>query len=191
MVNLAVTLTLVVGLWSVVDSGHATWAALSGTTENSGNTFQAGDVKIHDNDGGTQALLTFTNKRPGDVDNRCIYLTYTGSLSATVKMYASVSGLLAQHVNVTVTRGTQSTPTFGTCTGFTADAINYYGLGNGILYQGTLQDLPSTYAAGVADPVAGWTSATNTTYRFTVSLQDVNAAQGQTSGATFTWEARS
>ena len=190
MVNLAVTLTLVVGLWSVVDSGSATWAALSGTTGNAGNTFQAGDVKIHDNDGGTNALITFTNKRPGDIDNRCIHLSYTGTLSATVKMYASVSGLLADHINVTVTRGTQSSPSFGTCTGFTADAINY-GMGNGIVYQGTLSGLPSTYATGVTDPVAGWTSATSATYRFTVSLADVNAAQGQTSGATFTWEARS
>jgi hypothetical protein len=36
-------------------------------------------------------MFTSTNQRPGVVDNSCIRVNYAGTLSATVKMYASVS----------------------------------------------------------------------------------------------------
>ncbi len=189
--NLAITTALVFGMWSVADTGAQTWAALSGSTANAGNSFSAGTVALTDNDGGSTSMFTFTNQRPGVVDNSCIRVNYAGTLSATVKMYASVSGTLAPYVNVTVTRGTESSPTFDTCGGFTADAINYNGLGNGVLYSGPLSSFPTTYAAALADPAATWTSGTAASYRFSVQIADDNAAQGLDSQATFTWEARS
>lgn len=178
-------------MWSVADTGAQTWAALSGGTSNPGNAFSAGTVALTDNDGGSTPMFTFTNQRPGVVDNSCIKVNYAGSLAATVKMYASVSGTLAPYVNLTVTRGTDASPAFDACTSFTPDAINYNGLGNGVLYQGTLSAFPTTYAAALADPAASWTSSTSASYRFSVQIADDNAAQGLSSTATFTWEARS
>jgi hypothetical protein len=190
-VNLAITTALVIGMSSVADSGAQTWAALSGSTANPGNSFSAGTVALTDNDGGSTPMFTFTNQRPGVVDNSCIRVNYAGSLSSTLKMYASVSGTLAPYVTVTVTRGTDSSPAFDACTSFTPDAINYNGLGNGVLYSGPLSSFPTTYAAALADPAASWTSGTSASYRFSVQIVDDNAAQGLSSTGTFTWEARS
>lgn len=178
-------------MWFVADTGAQTWAALSGGTSNSGNAFSAGTVALTDNDGGSTPMFTFTNQRPGVVDNSCIRVNYAGTLSATVKLYASVAGTLAPYVNVTVTRGTDSSPAFDSCTSFTPDAVNYSGLGNGVLYSGPLSGFPTTYAGALADPAASWTSGTSASYRFSVQIADDNAAQGLSSTATFSWEARS
>ena len=65
-----------------------------------------------------------------------------------MRLYASVTGTLPQYLNVTVTRGSGAAG-FDNCTGFTADAGDYgYGPG-GVVYSGTLQAFPSTYAAGI------------------------------------------
>jgi hypothetical protein len=190
-VNLAVTTALVVGMWSLADTGAQTWAALSGSTVNTGNSFSAGTVALTDNDGGSTPMFTFTNQRPGVVDNSCIRVNYTGSLSATVKMYATVAGSLSPYVTVTVTRGTDSSPAFDSCTSFSADAINYNGLGNGVLYSGPLSSFPSSYATALADPAASWGSSSTASYRFSVQIADDNAAQGLSATAMFSWEARS
>ena len=187
--NLAITTALLVGVWSVVDTGAQTWAALSGTTANSGNAFSAGTVALTDNDGGSTPMFTFTNQRPGVVANSCIKVTYSGSLSATVKLYASVSGTLAPYLNVTVTRGTDLTPSFSSCSTFTPDALDYNGLGNGVLFSGTLSSFPTSYAAAISDPSASWTSGSTASYRFSVQIADINAAQGLSASSAFTWEA--
>jgi hypothetical protein len=190
-VNLAITTALVVGMWSLADTGAQTWAALSGSTANTGNSFSAGTVALTDNDGGSTPMFTFTNQRPGVVDNSCIRVNYAGSLSATVKLYASVAGSLAPYVNITVTRGTDASPAFDSCTSFAADTINYNGLGNGVLYSGPLSSFPTSYSTALADPAASWTSSTTASYRFSVQIADDNAAQGLSTTAMFSWEARS
>jgi hypothetical protein len=187
-VRLALTVVLVTGLWTV--AGEGTWAALSGTTANTGNTFSAGTVTMTDNDA-TGAMFTFTNQKPGVTDNRCITVNYTGSVDASVvKLYGTVTGTLAPYLNLTVTRGTHPTPSFSSCTGFVADTTNY-GSGPGVLFTGKLSTYPATYAAGLTDPLTPWTSSSTVAYRFTVDMDDTNAVQSLTSGATFTWEARS
>jgi hypothetical protein len=190
-VNVAITTALLVGAWSLADTGAQTWAALSGSTANSGNAFSAGTVALTDNDGGSSSMFTFTNQRPGVVDNSCIRVNYAGSLAATVKIYASVSGSLAPYVTMTVTRGTDPSPSFDSCSTFTPDALDYNGLGNGVLFSGPLSSFPTTYAGGLADPATTWTSGTTASYRFSVQIADVNAAQGLSCSSTFTWEARS
>jgi hypothetical protein len=174
-----------------VDTGAQTWAALSGSTANTGNAFSAGTVALTDNDGGSSPMFAFTNQRPGVVDNSCIRVNYAGSLSATVRMYASVSGTLAPYVNVVVTRGTDPSPSFKSCASFTPDALDYNGLGNGVLFSGPLSSFPTAYPGALADPAASWTSGTTASYRFSVQIADNNAAQGLSCTATFTWEARS
>lgn len=168
------------------------FGAFSSTTTNAGNTITAGTVAIADNDAGA-AMYSITNAKPGESVSKCIKVTYTGSLDADVHLYTtSTIGALGQYVDLTITPGTQTTPSFPSCTGFVADS-------GGALYTGTLANFATTknsYANGVVDyPGTGTKWATNESviYQVTASLQSSapEAAQGATTGAhTFTWEAR-
>ncbi len=182
---------LVVGVVGATLRG--TYSAFSSTTTNSGNAFSAGSVVLGDNDA-NGALLSLSNAKPGSSSTGCIKVTYTGSLAATVRLYASVSGSLAQYLTLTVTRGTDSGPSFNSCTNFTADSTNYIGSGAGVVYSGSLSAFPTTYAAGLVDPTSGspasWATSEAHSYKFVISLNDNNAAQGLTSNASFTWEAQ-
>jgi hypothetical protein len=171
-------------------AGAATFSAFSATTGNPGNQFAAGTVALADDDAGAALVSLPANARPGDSSTRCIRVSYSGSLAAQVRLYASVSGGLADHLTLTVTRGSQPTPSYPACTGFSADSGNYGYGANGIVYQGKLSGLPAGWAGGVADPAASWTNGDARSYRYTVSVDDTPAAQGLTASATFYWEAR-
>jgi hypothetical protein len=168
------------------------FGAFSSTTTNAGNTITAGTVAIADNDAGA-AMYSVTNAKPGESVSKCIKVTYTGSLDADVHIYTSSTiGALGQYVDLTITPGSQTTPTFPSCTGFVADS-------GGALYTGTLANFATTknsYANGVVDyPGTGtkWAANESVVYQVTATLQSSapEAAQGATTGAhTFTWEAR-
>ena len=168
------------------------FGAFSATTTNAGNTITAGTVAIADNDAGA-AMYSIPNAKPGESVSKCIKVTYTGSLDADVRIYTtSTIGSLGQYVDLTITPGTQTTPSFPSCTGFTADS-------GGALYTGTLQNFGSaknSYATGVVDyPGSGtkWTANESVVYQVTATLQSSapDTAQGLTTGShTFTWEAR-
>jgi hypothetical protein len=168
------------------------FGAFSSTTTNAGNTITAGTVSIADNDAGA-AMYSISNAKPGESVSKCIKVTYTGTLDADVHIYTtSTIGSLGQYVDLTITPGTQTTPSFPSCTGFTADS-------GGALYSGTLQNFGSTknsYATGVVDyPGSGakWAANESVVYQVTATLQSSapESAQGATTGShTFTWEAR-
>jgi hypothetical protein len=183
---------IVLGVVGLV-AGVGSYSAFTATTGNTGNSFASGTVAIQDNDGNT-AMLSLANAKPGDADTSCIKVTYTGSLASTVRLYGSMSGGMTSYMTLTITRGTDATPVFDSCTNFVPDATNYIGAGAGVMYQGPLGSFPSTYAGGVVDPTSGspelWTTNEEHVYRITVSLDDANAAQGLNGNATFTWEAR-
>ncbi len=168
-------------------AGFATFSAFSSTTSNSGNTFDAGSVVLGDNDLGA-AMYTVSNQKPGQSTVKCIKLTYTGTLDADVKLYTtSTVGASAQYIDLVVEKGTSDTSTFPNCGTFSSQST---------LYTGTLANFASTknsYANGiVAYPGAAtkWVAADTLVYRFTVSVQDSNSAQGATSGShAFTWQA--
>jgi hypothetical protein len=174
----------------------ATWSSFSATTANPSNSFSAGTVAISDNDAG--ATISASSMSPGSSTSGCIQVTYTGSLPAAVHIYASTTGSLAQYLNLTISRGTQSAPSFPSCTGFSADAANYVGAGAGVVYSGTLSAFATSYsdfASGLTDaPGSPQTWATNGahSYKFTLSLPSgaPSAAQGLSSSATFDWEAQ-
>jgi predicted ribosomally synthesized peptide with SipW-like signal peptide len=167
-------------------AGIGTFSAFSSTTDNTGNLFEAGTVYITDNDGGSSSLYNVTNQKPGDTVTSCIKVTYTGSLSATVKLYGSGVGALGPYVNLTIVEGTGG-GAFGNCTGFVA--------GGTVFGPAALSTFPTTYGGGVSTG-GTWTNPTTVTYQFTVTLADNNAANGQGSGPittglhSFTWEAR-
>ena len=171
-------------------AGAGTFSAFSATTGNPGNGFSAGTVTLADNDSGAALVSLPANAKPGDSSTRCIRVTYSGSLAAQVRLYASVSGGLADHLTLTVTRGTQGSSSFPSCTGFSADSGNYGYGSNGILYQGQVSGLPSNWAGGIADPAASWTNGSTHAYRYTVTVDDTPAAQGLSASATCNWEAR-
>lgn len=168
------------------------FGAFSSTTTNAGNTITAGTVALADNDAGA-AMYSISNAKPGESVSKCIKVTYTGSLDADVHIYTtSTIGALGQYVELTITPGTQTTPSFPSCTGFTADS-------GGALYTGTLANFASTknsYANGVVDyPGSGtkWAANESVVYQVTATLQSSapESAQGATTGShTFTWEAR-
>jgi hypothetical protein len=185
---------VVLGLMGVV-AGVSTFSAFTATTANAGNTFAAGSVVIGDNDS-NGAMFSMSALKPGDNDEGCITVTYTGTLAAGVKMYGTTGGTgLDPYINLVVTRGTIASPSFDSCAGFSADATNYIGSGAGVVYSGTLAGYADNYAAGLVDaPGGGNTEVWNTnevhTYRFAVSVADNDLAQGLNATQTFTWEAR-
>jgi hypothetical protein len=159
-------------------------AAFSGTTSNSGNSFSAGTVSLTDDDAAA-AMFSLTNLKPGSTSTKCIELTYTGSLATAIKLYGAIGAGtgLGAYIDLTVESGTPGT--FADCSTFAGTQI----------YSGTLANFASTYtnwASGLSD--ANWTPSTNgqtRAYRFVVTLQDNNAAQGLTAtSTTFTWEAQ-
>ena len=180
----------VIGLVGSV-GGWATFSAFSSTTQSAGNTFAAGTVQI-----GANALGSFmyqvSDAEPGTTVTKCTKVTYTGSLDADVKLYASSVGAVGQYINLTVTPGTGS-PTFPACTGFTADGA--------AIYTGTLKgfaDTYSTYDTGLADypgSATKWATDDAVVYQFTLTMQDDNGANGGTTALTtgahsFTWQAK-
>lgn len=173
--------------------GMQTYAAFSSTTSNAANAFSSGTVYLSDNDNGS-AVVSLATAKPGDASTGCIRVLYTGSLASTVRLYGTVTGALAPYLTLTVTRGTDSSPSFKSCTNFTADATNYTGQGAGVVYSGLLSAYPASYAAGLGDPTtaspATWNTNDAHSYKFTVTLNDDNNAQGLTAASTFTWEAR-
>jgi hypothetical protein len=177
----------------VAGAGLATWAAFSSAASNSGNSFAAGSVSIADNDSGG-AVLSLANARPGDSDTGCIVVTYTGSLPSTVRLYGQTGGTgLDAYLNLKITRGSIASPSFRSCTGFTADSTDYIGSGAGVVYNGTLQGFADTYAAGLQDAPgspATWVQNETHAYKLDLTLQNNSAAAGKSATQDFVWEAQ-
>ncbi len=177
---------LLIGALGAV-AGIGTFSAFSATTVNAGNTFDAGTVAISDNDANS-AMYTITDAAPGTGVVACIQVTYTGSLDSTVALYGSPVGAIGQYVDLTVEKGTGMAG-FPDCTGFTPQG--------GPVYTGTLGGFAtahSNFGNGiVTNPGAQvvWNQNDALVYRFTLTLQDDDAAIGLQSGPhSFTWEAQ-
>lgn len=159
-------------------------SAFSATTNNSANSWTAGDVVLVDDDLAA-AMFTVTAMKPLETQTKCIEVTYQGSLDATVTLYGALTAGdgLDDYLNLTVYRG--SGGSFTDCTGFSSSET---------VYTGTLDGFTGTHTnfgngAGTWAPTGGGVDD-DMTYQFVVTLQDDNAAQGLTSTATFTWEAQ-
>jgi hypothetical protein len=147
---------------------------------------RAAFVAQTDTDSGTAMFDNVTQLAPGTTVDRCIDVTYSGSVDPTaVLLYATSAptGNLAQYLNLTVDIGADSPDAFRSCTNFAATST---------LYTGTLAGFASThqtYATGLVtwDPA---TSPQTRTFRFRISVQNNPAAEGQTAGFGFTWETR-
>jgi hypothetical protein len=137
-------------------------------------------------------MYNVSNKKPNDTITQCITVTYTGSLAADVKLYWTPNGSdnLSQYITLSVDKGTATGATFPGCGTFTSQAN---------LYTGNLSAFPTTYVTGYSAYPASqtqWNQNDALVYRFTLTLQDNNSANGLNTGAkttqthSFTWEAR-
>jgi hypothetical protein len=188
--KLAVSLLMIGILGGLTSLG--VYSAFSSTTTNSANNFSTGTVTLADNDS-NQALYSVSNQKPGDSTPSCIKVTYTGTLASDVHLYTTSSiGTLGQYVDLVITPGTQASPSFPSCSGFTAD-------GTGPIYSGTLQNFASTYTSygsGLSDfpgATSAWNQNDAVVYKFQVTLQTgaPDTAQGLSTGShSYTWEAR-
>lgn len=175
-------------------TGVGTHAAFSGTTANT-STWASGTVRLSDDDQGA-AAVSMTDGKPGSLSERCVAVTFDGSLASAVRLYGSDSGTgLGTYLDLTITRGTGGS--FTDCSGFTPDGA-IYAAAQGVLYTGTLADFTATrssWTTGLLDPTAAspesWTTGETHVYKISVRLRADNAAQGKTSQPTFTWQARS
>ena len=144
-------------------AAFGTFSAFSSTTENPGNQIDTGVVALSDNDSGS-ALYNVSNGEAGTTVDRCITVTYGGDLDADVKLYLpDAVAPLGQYVDLTITPGTDASPSFGDCTGFVADGA--------ALYTGTLgafQAAHNSWANGLADnpgSATKWVQNDTVTYR--------------------------
>jgi len=183
---------LVLGIVACI-AGAGVFSAFSSKTENPGNVITAGTVTLKDDDGGS-ALYALNAAKPGDSQTSCIDVSYTGSLPATVKLFTQPPvGELGPYVTLKVEAGTQTTPSFPGCEGFTA-----YTTG-GTVYEGTLAAFAAannSFANGIDTNPTGqtrWESGNSVVYRFTATLAATapEAAQGKTTGThAIVWEAQ-
>jgi predicted ribosomally synthesized peptide with SipW-like signal peptide len=175
-------------------AGAGVFSAFSSQTDNPGNVVTAGTVSLEDNDGGS-ALYSMTAAKPGESSTpACIKVTYKGSLPATVKLFTpSVIGELGPQVTLKIEAGTQTSPTFPSCTAFTPDS-------GGPLFEGTLSSFATEhndFATGVTDfpgtSATKWETNNSVVYRVTATLSTSapESAQGKTTGThILRWEAQ-
>lgn len=185
--KILLSLAIVGAVASIASLGA--FSAFTSQTENPGNRVTAGTVALSDNDAGA-ALYSMTNAKPGASTTSCVEVTYTGSLASDVHLYTpSTIGALGPQVNLKIEPGTQATPSFPGCTGFTPDA-------GAALFDGPLSTFPTSYAAGIVDnpgASSAWTTNDNVVYRVTATLSASapDSAQGADTGLhTLRWEAR-
>jgi hypothetical protein len=183
--GIAIAAAVVVGL---LGSGIFVWqgtnAAFTSTTSNGVNNWTAGAVTIADDDSGA-AMFTAAGLVPNSTGSKCIKVSYSGNVTAAVKLYvASSAGTLAPYINLVVQEDTNQAGAFAGCSTFAGTTI----------YSGTLSAFAtasSAFANGVGSfaPTAGGQFKV---YKFTYTLDSAtpNNMQSATCSATFQWESR-
>lgn len=160
-------------------------AAFTDTTENAGNTWEAGQVTLTDDDNGT-AMFTTADMVPGTTVQKCITVTYTGqtgSASPVAKLYGADGAQIGLNpdLDLTIEHVTGDLALVG-CDGMTLGTA---------LYNSTVSGFTGTHT-GFANGVDSWSPASGATrvYRFTVTLgsDTLDAQQGAQGSAGFTWE---
>lgn len=169
-------------------------AAFSATTDNTNDAWATGSLTLTNNGGGTSylgttaALFTENNLKPGDTGAKCITVHSGGTLPGNLSLYrGTISGTnsaaLAAVLDVTVDAVAVSATTNvqANCTGYTGGT-------GGAVYGGTLNDMPSTYAAAADTAVAGGPQRVVYRIGWTVNSGAGNAVQSSSAQANLIWE---
>ena len=184
---IAVAAAVVAGL---LGSGAFVWqgtnAAFTSTTSNGANNWTAGAVTISDDDSNV-AMFNATGLVPGSTGSKCIKVTYSGNVTAAVKLYVSASsGTLNPYIDLVVEEGSGggNVGDFSSCGSFSGSTI----------YNGTLASFGSTktgFATGVGT-FAPTASGQFKVYKFsyTLSASTPDSQQSATAALTFQWESQ-
>src|SRR5690606_34272367 len=121
------------------------YAAFTGTTNNTGNEWSTGSVNLTDDDKGT-AMFQVQNLLPGQSESKCIEVTANASVPSTVRGYTvnpvtSAKGL-EDHIWISIQSGDGGT--FADCTDFTPDGAT---------------NVPETPMSTLMDTATDWDSA--------------------------------
>ena len=181
---------------AIIAAGALVWqssyAAFTGTTRNSGNSWSTGSVALTDDDAGS-ARFQASGMVPGSTETKCITVTANATVPGVVKAYAvnpvDSAAKLADYVKVSVKYG--SGGGFGSCDGFTAAGVS--------IPEMSLTTLAgfSNYAngAGAWSVVSGTQSRTyEITWKFDttgLSQSQLDGLQGAQTGIDFQWELQS
>lgn len=181
--RLSVVVTVVVFGSLLIVTGSK--AAFSAKTTNGSSTWATGTVALSDDDA-ESVMFTMPGLSGGDTASKCINVSYSGSLSADVKLYGTVAGSgLAPYLDTTIEIGTGAAGgATGSCTGFAATST---------LFDAKTLEQFGTSHSSFLNGLGGFSAATNPTtrsYRISVTVLDDPLAQGKTATATFTWEAQ-
>jgi hypothetical protein len=172
-------------------SGALVWqasnAAFTASTSNGSNNWSASTQGLTNDS--TGPMFSISNMTPGATGSKCLKVTSTGTVPATVKLYtalgSAVSNDVSPYINVTIQLGTGGT--YASCSSFTSTATEY---------TGTLSALTSaatSYATGEPAGSLVGTPPESLTYEitYTFSSSAPNSAQGGTTpNVTFTWESQ-
>ncbi len=169
-------------------------AAFSATTDNTNDAWATGSLALTNNGGGTTysgttaALFTEANLKPGDTGAKCITVQSGGTLPGNLKLYrGTISGTnsaaLAAVLDVTV-----DAIAVGASTNVQANCTGYTGGSSGAVFNGTLNAMPSTYAAASATAVAAGTQRVVYRIGWTVNSGAGNSVQSSSAPANLIWE---
>jgi hypothetical protein len=180
----AVALAFILVALLVVTSSRAAFVAQS---DNPGNQVTSATVQLTDNDSTTAMFDNVPGLIPGQVVERCIDVTYTGSIDPTaVSLFAAgtPSGTLSSFLDLTIDFAPDTADAYGSCATFPGSPT--------AVYSGTL----AAFAAARTDYTSGLTTwnpglgPETRTFRLRVSVQDNASAANKTTTFGFTWETR-
>jgi hypothetical protein len=167
----------------VVTSSRAAFVAQS---DNVANSVSTPSILLSDND--TTAMFSVPALIPGQVEDRCINVTYAGTADPTrVSLFSAgtPTGTLAPYLDLRIEYAPDTRDAFGSCTSFPETGTDVYSSGTLANFAGTR----TTHLNSLTmwDPPAGTQTMT---FRFRISVQDVTAAADKTTTFGFTWETR-
>ena len=185
-------------------------AAFTASTDNSGNSIEAGTVTLTDNDNGS-ALFTIADASPGVETVKCIQVRYEGAFdSGDIKMYVTPAydpiaeadypdlGVLAPYVDVKIESedlgDVPLTDEVVECALFEAADLLTPLDDSPVVYDGTLSQFGQSYANGESAPAPDEFTAdgnSTRTFKVTVSVQNDPAAAGAGAAWDFIWETQS
>jgi hypothetical protein len=170
-------------------------AAFSAMTDNTNDAWATGNLTLTNNGGGstylatTPALFTESNRKPGDTGFKCITVHSGGSLAGNLRLYrGAITGTgntaaLGGWINVTVDAQAVSA-----ATNVDATCAGYSGGTGGAVFSGTLNSMPTTYAAATGIAVAGGPQRVVYRIGWTINTSADNTVQNSSAIANLNWE---
>ncbi len=174
-------------------------AAFNATTNNTGDSWATGKLKLQNNGGGTAMadttanLFAETGIKPGVSGVKCITVESTGSLAGNLKMYrGAITGTNATNLATALTFSVD-TQAVSASTNIPAACTGWTGGTTGAAYNGTLNGFATAFTgASVTNALTG-TATERVAYRISWSLPSTitdNTLQSSSAVADLIWEAQ-